>query len=355
MPRTPLRRSHRRPTRAEVVSRARRATTLLGGLAGCAIGLAIWIWISSDSALEQRYAIAEELLELRGTEQAQAAAQGEALGPDPEFERGRHLVTVVAQCPFCHGTDLGGQEMADDPWIGRLDAPNLTKGRGGLGPDYQRADWVRAIRYGIGRDGRSLLLMPSVHLARMSDVDLLAVIRFLESVPEVDRSTRPFRVGALTRLALWTGQADELLAARAVDRDQIGPDAREADVSRDYGRYLVDLGSCRICHHADLRGGLHPLALPGEPPPPDLRPGAALAGWSRTDFDRAMRSGRTPEGRQLDREYMPWPAFAGLAPKEIDALWLYLQGPTLPDEEPDEEPEEGPEEGLGVASIKRLD
>jgi hypothetical protein len=39
-----------------------------------------------------------------------------------------------------------------------------------------------------------------------------------------------------------------------------------------------------------------------------------------------MRRGQTPDDRTLDREYMPWPSFAGLSDAEVGALWLYLRG-----------------------------
>ncbi len=84
---------------------------------------------------------------------------------------------------------------------------------------------------------------------------------------------------------------------------------------------------CRVCHHADLTGGLHPLSLPGEPPPPDLTPGGALSGWSEADFVRAMRSGVTPDGRRLDARYMPWPRFARMGDSELGAIWAYLTEP----------------------------
>ena len=77
-----------------------------------------------------------------------------------------------------------------------------------------------------------------------------------------------------------------------------------------------------------LRHGLnfffHPLALPGEPPPSDLRASGPLRGWSEEEFLRAMRSGVTPDGRRLDPEYMPWPRFAGMTDGELSAIWEFL-------------------------------
>ena len=49
----------------------------------------------------------------------------------------------------------------------------------------------------------------------------------------------------------------------------------------------------------------------------------ALQGWSEADFDTAMRTGQTPDGRQLSDE-MPWPYYAGMADLEVQALWAYI-------------------------------
>ena len=282
-------------------------------------GLLAGLFGASERAIRRPYSIPPESLILSSDEDRTYGSEEAA------NDRGRHLVTVVSQCAYCHGPDLGGREMADDPWIGQLDASNLTSGAGGVGAAYSRADWVRAIRFGVDRAGRSLLLMPSAHLSEMSDSDLAAVIDYLEQIPAVDREPRPARIGWLTRLALATGQAEGLLSAEGIDPKDPPPREFRPSRSAAYGRYLVDLGSCRICHHADLRGGLHPLALPGEPPPSDLRPGGALDGWTLADFERAMQEGATPDGRVLDRSYMPWPAFAGLEAMEVEAIWLYLQ------------------------------
>lgn len=241
-------------------------------------------------------------------------------------ERGRHLVTAVAQCTFCHGNDLGGREIADDPLLGRIDSANLTSGEGGLVGRYGRDDWVRALRHGVRPDGRSLVLMPAIGLSKIADDDLQAVVDYLEQVPPIDRSPRPTRFGWMTRAVVALGLADDIFSAEEANAHR--PAVPRADVleaaTPDYGAYLVALGNCRVCHKSDLRGGLHPLALPEEPPPPPLVGEGALEGWTRADFARAMREGRTPEGQVLDREYMPWPGYAALTDLEIEALWAYL-------------------------------
>lgn len=50
------------------------------------------------------------------------------------IERGRHLVVAVGKCTECHGDNLGGQVVADDPVFARLSASNLTRGKGASEP-----------------------------------------------------------------------------------------------------------------------------------------------------------------------------------------------------------------------------
>lgn len=302
-------------SRSRAISRTgRRALRLVAfAIAGVLLG-AIAVYGLSERELDRRYAVA-----------AQESETLEIPVDAALLERGRHLVTVVAQCTYCHGPDLAGREMADDPWIGRLSASNLTRGAGGIGVGFTDADWAAALRQGVSPDGRSLLLMPSVHLARLSDRDLAAVVAYVRQVPAVDRVLPDRRAGWLTRVVVAAGLAPDLISAEQVSG--MVPVAREipSGPNSEYGEYLVALGGCRVCHRSDLAGGLHLLSLPGEPVPPDITPGGPLGGWSRHDFVRAMREGRTPDGRMLDREFMPWPAFAGLSETEVEAIWRYLR------------------------------
>ncbi|HEB90466.1 MAG TPA: cytochrome C [Deltaproteobacteria bacterium] len=248
-------------------------------------------------------------------------------GPLDPIERGRHLATAIAQCDFCHGHDFSGKRVVDDPWSGRLHAANLTAGKGGIGGDYDQADWIRAIRFGLRRDGRTLFLMPTAHLSAITDADLAALIAYMRTLAPVVADRPPTRVGWLMRVVLGLGiPIPDLVSARDADLSRRPPRALPIAATAEQGSYLLDLGNCRFCHGGDLRGGRHPLARAGEPAPPDLTAGGSLSGWSRNDFARAMRTGRTPDGRLLDREFMPWPGYAGLEEVEIDALWLALTG-----------------------------
>src|SRR5215217_9073200 len=84
-----------------------------------------------------------------------------AIPPDSaSIARGRHLVESVGKCQACHGENYAGTTFMDDPAFARLTPSNLTSGKGGIGGVYKDEDWIRAIRYGVGLDGKSLLFMP---------------------------------------------------------------------------------------------------------------------------------------------------------------------------------------------------
>src|SRR3712207_121572 len=75
-----------------------------------------------------------------------------------DLVRGEHLVRSVSGCADCHGEDLGGKLFMDAGPIGVASGSNLTAGRGGVASTFTDEDWVLAIRHGLRRDGRSLLI-----------------------------------------------------------------------------------------------------------------------------------------------------------------------------------------------------
>jgi cytochrome c553 len=232
---------------------------------------------------------------------------------------GGHLVRSVAGCRDCHGADLAGTVMGDDPVV-RLVAPNLTPGRGGIGGQLSTDDWVRAIRHGVRRDGRSLLVMPSYAYARLTDGDLGAMVAFLSQLPPVDHELPSTRVKPLGRAVIATGAFDNEMAARKVP-DRSAFDDVDPGMSVAYGSYLATISGCTSCHRADLKGG--PYGAPAAPPVPDISP-AALADWDTDDFFRAMRQGLRPDGTELS-ESMPWRFLQGMTDDELHAIWLFLR------------------------------
>jgi cytochrome c553 len=244
-----------------------------------------------------------------------ATALPAAAGDSARIARGRHLADAIGKCAECHGDDLGGKTMVDEAAFGRFAGPNLTGGRGGRG-HYTDADWERAIRHGVGADGRALLFMPAEAFQAMSDEDLAALVAYLRSAPPVDRETPVSRPGPMAR-ALYLGVGFPLVPAELVAHDAPHPASVEPAVSVDYGRYLASIGGCRSCHGQELRGDANPDA-------PDLTQ-ARLASWTEADFVRALRTGARPDGSRIDPELMPWPASGRMTDDEISAVWLYVR------------------------------
>lgn len=231
--------------------------------------------------------------------------------------RGRHIAEAVSACMNCHGDNLAGKVLSDDRAMGRLAASNLTRGRGGVAGGYTDVDWVRAVRHGVGTDGRALVFMPSEAYFHMSDQDLGALIAWVKTVSPVDAVLPAKKVGPLARaLSLFVGYP--LLPAREIPTAPRGHPSIAAGVSPAYGKYLVDIGGCRGCHGDALSGGV-PM---GDLKTPNLTPGG-LGQWTEASFLRAMQSGVKPDGRVLSAQ-MPWPYYRKMTDDELRAIWAYL-------------------------------
>jgi cytochrome c553 len=266
----------------------------------------LFVYIASERKLRARYPVPETTL---------------AVPSDPAaLAHGEHIVKAVATCTLCHGDDLGGAVYADMGSMGVVAGPNLTRGRGGIGGDLSVHDWVRAIRFGVRRDGTSLIAMPSEVFTNFSDEDLGAVVAFLQQLPPVDRDVPQTRFGFLGRALVATGRLNILVAPKTHYQPQPRVVAREP--TPEYGRYLADVSGCHGCHGHGLSGG-RVAGPPNLPPASNLTP-AGIGEWSEADFLRAMREGRRPNGTALD-EFMPWRTYARMADAELRALWRYLR------------------------------
>ena len=233
--------------------------------------------------------------------------------------RGEHMATAIGKCAACHGDDFGGQVLVDDPALGRAVSANLTRGRGGVGGDYAMADWDRAVRHGVARDGRGLVIMPSDEFAPMSDADLAALVAYLRQLPPVDRELPRTQLRLVGRALFATNQLPLVPAAR-MDHDR-APENPVPGPTAEYGRYLASVGGCTGCHGPTLAGG--PTGEPGAPPAANLTP-TGLGRWTEADFFTALRDGRRPGGAAI-AEAMPVRFTRLMTDDEIRAVWAYLQ------------------------------
>jgi mono/diheme cytochrome c family protein len=237
--------------------------------------------------------------------------------------RGRHVVEAIAKCVGCHGDDLGGQKLVDNAMFARIYAPNLTRGAGGVGGQLSDADWVRAIRFGVGPNGKALAIMPADEFGHLSDADLASAIAYVRRVPPVDRTTPARKFGPVGTALIGTGMAPVFHAEVARGNPQSVPSPNPADTLA-YGSYLVETGGCKGCHGPGLSGGAVASGPPGAPPASNLTRDGIAGTYSEAEFVGVLRTGKRPGGAALN-EFMPWPYVGRMTDAELHAVWRYLQ------------------------------
>jgi mono/diheme cytochrome c family protein len=286
----------------------RWAGYLLGGLVGLVALAAAGIYISSEINLNRQIA---------------TPAPAIVASTDPAvILRGEHLVHSVLVCTHCHGENLAGAVVVDDPAVGTAYGSNLTTGLGGIAGERTDGELARAIRHGVRGDGRSMVVMPVGDYVGLSEPDLTAVVSYIRSLPPVDNQPPPVSLGPVGRVLAATGVV-KVLSADQVPQDMPVPAAVPQGVTPEYGRYLAR-ASCMGCHGENLSGGPVPGAPPSFPVPANITPGGQTRAWSDEDWFRLLREGRDPGGRQID-PYMPYESYAGMSDDEIRALIAYLR------------------------------
>lgn len=262
--------------------------------------------------------------------------------PNPaRLERGEYLVRHVTVCLVCHseldpaaeGLPIvpasagAGKSLAVEniPW---LVAPNITPD-----PETGAGRWTddaiaRAVREGIGHDGRTLFpMMPYLNYRSMSDEDLAAVVTYIRSLPAVRKaqpaSQVPFPVSRLIN------NVPRRLDAPVPDPDLSTPEKR--------GQYLTTLASCGDCHTPrDERGQyITALAFAGgnivEYQPTwapraaaNITPGVnGIPYYDEALFLEVMRTGRVRERKITD--IMPWGHYKGMTDEDLKSIFAYLR------------------------------
>ena len=238
---------------------------------------------------------------------------------------GERLSSVFG-CHDCHGENLGGGPVIEEPAFATLYAPNLTSGRGGVGGTFTDADYVRAIRFGVSPDGKSLWIMPSAEYYNLSDADVGAIVAYLRALPPVDQAFPSHHAGPIARMLVATGQLHGVFQAPMIDPAAPRPDPAPPGATVAFGRYVGSL--CKGCHGADYAGGPVAGAPPDAPLAMNLTPAGELGGWTREQFIATIRTGVNPNGHRLDPDWMPVKALRHWNDDELTGLWMFLR--TLP-------------------------
>ena len=262
--------------------------------------------------------------------------------------RGQYLTENVMGCFACHtkldrndlpgsyasalkrggGNTLkgGGNTMEADgtPW---LVAPNITPdGETGAGA-WTDDQLARAIREGVGHDGRALFpLMPYQSFRNLSDEDLASVVAYLRSIEPVRNRLPQTKVPfPLSRLINSAPQPVEAPVPEPDRTNQV-----------EYGEYLVRVSDCAGCHTPrDERGQpIRGLDYGGGNVFDDgqgqtvatanITPDqTGIPYYDETLFLEAMRGGHV-KARALSPA-MPWWAFRNMTDEDLKAMFAYLR------------------------------
>jgi sulfur oxidation c-type cytochrome SoxX len=192
-------------------------------------------------------------------------------------ERGRYIAQA-SDCVACH-TAKGGKTFAGglamQTPIGTIYSTNITPDKDtGIG-GYDFADFERAVRHGIRKDGSPLYpAMPYVSYSVLTDEDVQALYAyFISSVRAVAQqnqsSTIPWPKNMRWPLAWW-----QMLFGG--HRSFKPPEGATPEVAR--GAYLVEgAGHCGACHTP--RGFAFQEKVLNDGPGGDFLSGSELEGW----------------------------------------------------------------------------
>jgi mono/diheme cytochrome c family protein len=256
------------------------------------------------------------------------------------WARGKYLFESVSSCVLCHsphdwtqhdapltpGMEGAGQDMGFIKGLpGRVIAPNLTPDAETGSGNWSDDALARAIREGIGHDGRALFpLMPYEHFRHLPDEDLASIVVYLRSLPAV-KNPLPnteiiFPVKYLIR------SVPEPITAPVPPPDLSDPVKR--------GAHLVDIAGCADCHTPQERG--QPLAGMdfgggqvfegpwGRVATANLTPDpSGIPYYDEALFVQTIRTGYV-KARPLS-QIMPWHEYRNMTDEDLKSTFAYLK------------------------------
>ncbi len=238
------------------------------------------------------------------------AATAEVHDAEPgSIARGKYLFEG-ADCGGCHGGDTNGGPPSGglglDTPFGTFRAPNITPDKQhGIGA-WSQAEFKRALRSGIGREGEYLFpVFPYTSFTKLSDRDMEDLYAYLMSLPPAAVPNKPHEVPPPFSWR-WTVMFWRwLFFAEGPIKSE---PARGEDWNR--GNYLVHaVAHCEECHTPrNFLGGLKTgksftgnIGGPDGQNAPNITSDVetGIGGWSIEDIQRLLKTGMTPDSDQV--------------------------------------------------------
>lgn len=258
--------------------------------------------------------------------------------PTPQrLARGKYLTENVLSCFDCHSerewSKPGAPVLASAMGAGRvwtvegmpwLTAPNITPDKD-TGIGHMSDDAIaRAVREGIGHDGRALFpIMPYTAYRNLSDEDLAAVVAYVRSLQPVRKvqpmSAVPFPV-------------KHLIKSVPQPLETSVPEPPNDPLSR--GKYLVTVAACSDCHTPQKQGKrIESLSFAGGfvfeengrrvASANITQDGSGISYYDEKRFVDVMRTGHV--GSRPLSPVMPWTVYKGMTDDDLRAMYAYLK------------------------------
>jgi len=202
-----------------------------------------------------------------------------------------------------------------------LYAPNITGDEEtGIGT-YTDDMIARAIRDGVGHDGRALsYAMPWANFRGLTDEDLASVVTYLRTVPPI-KNKLPQRVIGPAREEELADNIPPLNGSPTV------PDFSDP-VSR--GKYFIGISDCVGCHtgwyarNPGVFGGGNPMNDNEDHviSPNISSDSSGMGAWPVEAFLYAMENGRGKSGAL--GKLMPWTSYKNMTDKDLTAIYKAL-------------------------------
>jgi mono/diheme cytochrome c family protein len=226
------------------------------------------------------------------------------------------------------GMKGAGMVMPIEELPGRIVPPNLT-------PDLETGTgkWTddmiaRAIREGIGHDGRALFpMMPYQHFQVLSDEEVASIVVYIRSLPPVKNPLPKTEIIFPVKYLINS-------IPQPLEHELPPPDL-STPVKK--GEYLVNLAGCMDCHTPtqkgqpvkglDFGGGM-PLTGPwGKVASANItQDPSGISYYDEQLFLQVMHTGYV-KAREL-KAIMPWWDFKTMSDEDLKAMFAYLK--TLP-------------------------
>ena len=254
------------------------------------------------------------------------------------LERGKYLVNSVMRCLGCHsdtdfskpgappreGTLGAGARWAnaDLPWVM---VPNITPDKETGAGTWTDDMLARAIREGIGHDGRALFsLMPYPHYRNLSDEDLASVIVYIRTLPPVRNQLPTLQMPSPFKF--FINNAPQPITEPVPPPDQSTPVLR--------GAYLANMGDCTDCHTPqergrplaglDFAGGFVMKEPTGTVASANITPDASgISYYDENLFIHALRDGKV--GARGLNASMPWWFYGKMTDDDLKSVFAYLR------------------------------